>query len=160
MGTTDRDQLLVELRLTYDGALDTRGMSNALVSGEQRRWIESDLRRQFEERGIELYLGSEGRHGYQDGQFYKQLAELLALAMSANVHAMITQLAPVVCPIYCQLKKERKLSSEGFQLAVSVADALVAARMQIPVPVAQIAVYVVKNHVLDHCCSCEGGATT
>ncbi|MDX0946176.1 hypothetical protein GOD93_10920 [Sinorhizobium medicae] len=160
MRTTDGGQLLAELRLTYDGALDIRAMSRALVSDHKRQWIEEDLRRQFEEQGIELHFGREGRNGYQDGQFYKQLSELLALAMNANVHTMFAQLAPVVCPIYCQLKKERKLSSEGFQLAVSVADALVAARMQIPVPVAQIAVYVVKNHVLDHCCSCEGGAAT
>ncbi|MCA1403714.1 hypothetical protein I6F26_03740 [Ensifer sp. IC3342] len=155
MRTTDRAKFLEELRRTFEGELDTRAMSRALVNEYDRRQIEEDLQRQFEERGIELYFGREGRHGYQDGQFYKQLGELLAMAMGANVHTMIAPLAPVVCPIYCQLKKDGKLSSEGFQLAVSVADALIAARMQMPVPVAQIAVYVAKNHVLDSYCRCE-----
>ncbi|WP_455918775.1 hypothetical protein [Ensifer canadensis] len=150
----DRKAFLKELRQAYKGHVDILAMSRVFLTDLDRKIFESDLRRQFENSGIELYEGKDGRHGYWDGQFAVQLAQIFALAMTGSVQQLIAPVMFVVCPTYCDLKRAGKLETEGFQLVVSIADALIAAQTQVPVPVTQISVYAVKHHALEGWCQC------
>ena len=60
----------------------------------------------------------------------------------------------MICPVYCKLKADGTLASEGFNLTVAIADVLLACGTQIPFPIVQVAVYATKNQILDRCCTC------
>lgn len=54
---------------------------------------------------------------------------------------------------YC---KKRQETSEGKDLAVAVGDCLAAAASQIPLPIASLSVFLVRNKILDKLCDCKG----
>lgn len=151
-----RSAFLANLRAEFDSRENVFTLSHVLLSPGGREQIEDSLRKQYEALGRELYLDDAERFGYWDGQFSKELAEFLALAITANVQEIVVPVAPMICPLYCRLKADGTLASEGFNLTVAIADVLLACGTQIPFPIVQVAVYATKNHILDRCCLCEG----
>ncbi len=52
---------------------------------------------------------------------------------------------------YCERRKE---TGEGLNLAIAVGDCLAAAATLLPIPIASLAVYLVRNRLLDKMCEC------
>lgn len=77
--------------------------------------------------------------------------------MSATVHELSSYAEMVrvqICDSWSYCKKRQALQAEGFQLAVTVADALLSMGVGLPLPVTAISVYLVKRQLLDKLCGC------
>lgn len=155
MSSADRDAMASEIEALLAEQLSIPAMSRYLLDPADRKMIEHGIRQSFEDQGIELYLGEDGRHGYWDGQFAQQVSEALALAMSSGLHGYLLAISPVVCPQYCSWKKSGRLDGDGFNLALSILDALLSLKVKVPLPYTHMAVYITKRSLLDPHCQCE-----
>lgn len=60
---------------------------------------------------------------------------------------------------YCDRRRKAEFESEGYSVALGVADALLTAGTGIPLPVTTVSVYLVKKMLLDRWCGCGQKAT-
>lgn len=155
-------KLRAELRAAMSAPPNDFEMARAFFPEEECESVKREVAIRFEEEGKRLYLGtdySENPTGTTvrsmwGGEYARQVAEIFAAMVSAQLHVALLPMAPAVCPTYCTHKRKGTLESEGFQLAVTIADALVSVKMKTVMPVTSIAAYVVKKHVMDPLCLC------
>lgn len=131
----------------------------AVLGDDQFNRIESELAAEFESKGRRLYRDTDGidfpdfRESMWGGEFAQQLSALLAVAASSQLHVGIIAIAPVVCPSYCAFKR-RFSEADEINVAITVADALLMARFNTPVPIGTISYYIVRRRMLDPMCGC------
>jgi hypothetical protein len=56
---------------------------------------------------------------------------------------------------YCEKRKKGDFQNEEYSLAVSLADVLISLQTAFPLPLASVAVYLLKKGILDEWCKCS-----
>lgn len=88
------------------------------------------------------------------GEYATLVKEYFESFILKKLEVLRSIIADHVCPQFCAWKASGKLDSEALKIAISVADALVSAKVAFPAPVVRVAAYVVRNQVLDSWCAC------
>ena len=81
--------------------------------------------------------------------------ETFRAAAERHIDKYREQIHDALCKRWEYCKKRKALATEGFQLSVGVADALLTLATGIPLPVTALSVYLVKRGVLDQICGCK-----
>ena len=88
-----------------------------------------------------------------------ELPKKIFRAIRARGHTLLRNFADglerSICDEMDYCEKKKILAKEGPVLAITVADALLSASIQIPLPITAVSVYLVKAGVLDRLCECE-----
>ena len=129
---------------------------NDMFSAEERKSVETavleDLRR--EGIGVDYRHGVAGRYGAETALRVKRYFLSLVNEKLAKYQ---TQIHKAICKdfSYCRKRRTKEFEEEGLLLSVAVADALITFATSLPLPVTSIAVYLVKNKILDRWCDCD-----
>ena len=83
------------------------------------------------------------------------MAKALEDAAEASVMRYSDPIRQRLCVEWNYCEKRLAFRGEGFQLALSVADALLALVTLIPIPVTSLSVYLVRRGLLDKICRCK-----
>lgn len=131
-----------------------------ILNRETRENIESVIREAMAKDGKDLpgpFDRYESRYG---GEFAIRVRDSLMSIVAAEVNSLHDSLYETVCVgwNYCAKRKEKKFQTEEVTLSIAIADILLSAATQIPLPVTLISVYLVKRGVLDKWCKCGQSA--
>ena len=83
------------------------------------------------------------------------MREAIETAAKAKIAGIRTVVEDALCKNWNYCAKRKQLGSEGFQLALAVADGLLGVVTKIPVPITALSVYLVKRKLLDNLCHCD-----
>jgi hypothetical protein len=89
-----------------------------------------------------------------DGETH-DVEESFRAAADRHIARYREQIHDALCKRWEYCKKRKALATEGFQLSVGVADALLTIATGIPLPVTALSVYLVKRGLLDQICGCK-----
>ncbi len=155
----DSQQLHEDIRRYLTSGVSAWDIANELLPNGEPDRIFQAMREEYENKGQHTYFGDNGRHGFWDGQLIQEMFALFATMYSAKILHSISAAIPIICPLYCQALKSGDRAKKRFNLAVAIADALISAKAQLPLPLAQIAVYLAGSEFLDRCCKCAEAPT-
>ena len=99
------------------------------------------------------YYEYDSIYGGKKAQYYYELC-------IAEVNRVLAESKAKICDIvcneykYCEKRKKKEFANEHYQITIGIAEALMVLASQIPLPIIAVAVYLVKNKVLDKWCDC------
>jgi hypothetical protein len=150
--SSSADRRMLKRQLS-SASLDELKIARAIFSDAEMDAIKRQVIDQMAREGKLLHDGHvANRFG---GEYAMRVASNVSDKVASYVEQFHETVSTAVCLKYCQLKKKGTLESEGFTVAVAVADALLTVTTSFPVPATMVTTYIIKKGILNRWCTCD-----
>ena len=142
-------------RYWNDDGLLMSTLLTGLVSPSLNRQFEAQILENKQMFGLEAF-DPEGPPQYLGGQFAMHVRKSKELYVDSWLRGIASDFKYLLCEqcAYCANRNQM----DGVNLAATIADAFLSSAASMPVPLATVAVYLVKKGILDKVCGCKPAA--
>jgi hypothetical protein len=149
---------IAQIKREFSGEISVFAIARGVLRDREYAAIEAGIRTAMQSEGKVL----DERPGVANlwgGEFADRVREALKVELAGRMTAMKATIVTAACPNFCKLKRDGTLDSEGWTVAIAIADALASVATGIPLPLTTISVYIVKSRMLNVWCDCSAFPT-
>ncbi len=145
---------LTQVRQYWENDTDLMDtLIKGLVSPSLTTTLEADILKNREAFGLGAYdAGPLAPPQYLGGKLAMHLRRSKEIYVDGWIRSLAKDSRRLLCEQYSYCVKRQDM--DGINLAATIADALLVSATNIPIPLASIAVYLVRKKVLDELCGC------